>query len=158
VVNDLLAPERACEYRIVDALRLRSVPLFADLSDDECGQIAAKGELLEVPAGAELASQGEFGYSFFIVEEGTADVWIDGERCGRLGPGDVFGEIGLLVTGRRTASVTSSTPMRLLALFDHDFRRLTAEIPAFERCLRHLMASRFGVRPTSGAGVESRLP
>jgi CRP-like cAMP-binding protein len=139
----------------VDAVRLRSVPVLAKLSDQECEQIASCGDVLEVPAGAALTAEGEFGYSFFVVDEGRAEVSIDGERAGELAPGDVFGEIGLLVTGRRTATVTAETPMRLLALFDQDFRRLTGAIPAFERGLRELMATRFGVRPTSGAGVES---
>ncbi len=63
-----------------------------------------------------------------------------------LGAGDFFGEIGLLVTGRRTASVTATSPMRLFALFEQDFRRLCAEVPAFERRVREVMAKRLGWR------------
>jgi CRP-like cAMP-binding protein len=130
----------------VDAERLRSVPLFADLSDEERRRVAACGDVLEVPPGTRLTAEGEFGYSFFVVDEGAAEVSVDGAPAGGLAAGDVFGEIGLLVTGRRSASVTASTPMRLLALFEQDFRRLTASIPELERGLRALMAERFAVR------------
>ena len=54
--------------------------------------------------------------------------------------------LGLLVTGRRTASVTATSPMRLFALFEQDFRRLCAEVPAFERRVREVMAKRLGWR------------
>jgi CRP-like cAMP-binding protein len=131
----------------VDAQRLKDIPLFADLSDEARREIASSGAVLEVPAGARLTAEGEFGYRFFVVDEGTAVVSVDGEPAGELAAGDVFGEIGLLVTGRRSASVTASTPMRLLAVFDQDFRRLTAAIPELERGLRALMAERFAVRP-----------
>ena len=50
------------------------------------------------------------------------------------------------MTGRRTASVIATTPTRLFAVFDQDFRRLCAEVPAFERRLREAMAERFGAR------------
>jgi CRP/FNR family cyclic AMP-dependent transcriptional regulator len=128
----------------VDAARLDAVPAFAGLSEDDRETIAAAGDVVEVPSGAVLTAEGEFGYTFFVVEDGTAAVSDHGQQLGELGPGDFFGEIGLLVTGRRTASVTSTTPMRLLALFDQDFRRVCANVPAFERLLRETMAARFG--------------
>jgi CRP-like cAMP-binding protein len=133
----------------VDGESLRSVPALAGLSDAERAQVASHGDVLEVQPGALLCAEGEFGYSFFIVDEGKASVSIDGEEFGELAAGDVFGEIGLLVTGRRTATVTATTPMRLLALFDQDFRRLVAEMPVFEQQLRTLMASRFGAEAAS---------
>ena len=59
-----------------------------------------------------------------------------------LGPGDTFGEIALLVTGRRTASVVARTEMRLLSLFDQDFQRIRPRVPELERALRRLGGER----------------
>jgi CRP-like cAMP-binding protein len=136
----------------VDADRLRSVPIFAGLGEEQLERIAELGEELEVPAGAALTSEGEFGYSFFVVEEGAAEVTEGATRLGELGPGDFFGEIALLITARLTASVTSTTPMRLFALFERDLRRLLAELPGLEDRLRRAMADRFGAQAPQPAG------
>jgi CRP/FNR family transcriptional regulator, cyclic AMP receptor protein len=130
----------------MDANQLSTLPAFADLSKEDQARIAEAGDVVDVPAGVLLTAEGEFGYSFFIVEEGTAEVTERGEPVAELGAGDFFGEIGLLVTGRRTASVTATSPMRLFALFEQDFRRLCAECPAFERRVREAMAGRLGPR------------
>jgi CRP-like cAMP-binding protein len=131
----------------VDAERLATVPALAALSDEERALVAERGNMVNVPAGRALTTEGEFGYTFFVVDAGTAEVSENGHPVAELGPGDFFGEIGLLVTGRRTASVVATTPMRLFALFDQDFRRLCAQLPAFERRLRETMADRFGRHP-----------
>jgi CRP-like cAMP-binding protein len=130
----------------MDTNLLSTLPAFADLTEEEQERIAAAGDVIDVPPGALLTAEGEFGYSFFIVEEGTAEVSERGVPIARLETGDFFGEIGLLVTGRRTASVTATSPMRLFALFEQDFRRLCAEVPAFERRVREAMAERLGRR------------
>ena len=67
----------------------------------------------------------------------------DGRRLAKLGPGDFFGEIGLLVTGRRTASMVALSPMRLIALFEQPFRRLERELPTFATSVRAACAERF---------------
>ena len=130
----------------MDASQLSTLPAFADLAEEEQARIVEAGDLIDVSPGASLTAEGEFGYSFFIVEEGTAEVTEHGEPICELGAGDFFGEIGLLVTGRRTASVTATSPMRVFAMFEQDFRRLCAEVPAFERRVREVMAKRLGWR------------
>jgi CRP-like cAMP-binding protein len=130
----------------VDAERLATIAPFAGLTDEERALVAERGNVVDVPQGQAVTTEGEFGYTFFVVDEGTAEVTEHGQAVATLGPGDFFGEIGLLVTGRRTASVVATTPMRLFALFDQDFRRLCVEVPGFERRLREAMADRFGAR------------
>jgi CRP/FNR family transcriptional regulator, cyclic AMP receptor protein len=119
---------------------------FADLTEAEQARIAELCHEVEVQPGAALTAEGEFGYSFFVVQDGSAEVTEERERTAELGPGDFFGEIGLLVTGRRTATVTAKTPMRLLAFFDQDFRCACREVPAFEQRVREAMAERFARR------------
>jgi len=98
-----------------------------------------------VDEGATIVTHGDFGYVLYAIEEGEAEVWVDGADAQReLGPGDLFGEIALLVTGRRTATVVSRTPMKLLSLFDRDFQRLRARAPELERALRTLGGERLG--------------
>ena len=69
---------------------------------------------------ASFATEGEFGHALFAIESGTAEVSADGETRATLGPGDVFGEIAVMASGRRTASVVATSPMRLVAFFKRD--------------------------------------
>ncbi len=65
-----------------------------------------------------------------------------GEASQALGPGDTFGEIALLLTGQRTASVVARTPMRLLSLSGQDFEGIRARVPELESSLRQLGVER----------------
>jgi CRP/FNR family cyclic AMP-dependent transcriptional regulator len=103
---------------------------------------------VEVPPGERITSQGDFAYEFFAVVEGTARVEQDGAVVATLGPGDFFGEIGLLITGRRTAAIVAETPMLLLAMFDQSFRRLEREVPEFAELVRTQIRGRFS-RPAA---------
>jgi CRP-like cAMP-binding protein len=131
---------------VVDSSRLAQLPCFAELSDEQRTQVSDLLEEVVVSAGEEVAVEGDLAYHFFVVEDGTAEVRENGARIAELGPGDFFGELGLLVTGRRTASVVSTSPMTLLALFDQDFRRLERELPEFARALREASSERFARR------------
>ena len=85
---------------------------------------------VEAVEGEQLALEGDFGYALYAIESGTADVSADGKALGSLGPGDVFGEIAVLASGRRTATVVATTPMRLIALFKRDVWALERRDPA----------------------------
>jgi CRP-like cAMP-binding protein len=127
----------------VDAARITALPPFADLPADELHLLAAAMSEVEVVAGAPVITHGDFGYVLYAIEAGEADVIVDGPGSNRvLGPGDTFGEIALLVTGRRTASVVARTDMRLLSLFDHDFQVIRSRVPETERALRRLGGER----------------
>jgi CRP-like cAMP-binding protein len=68
-------------------------------------------------------------YSFFVLTEGAAEITVAGDVLRSLGPGDFFGEIGILVGGRRTATVTATSEAMVLVLFGTEFRRLQEELP-----------------------------
>lgn len=94
---------------------------------------------VQVEAGAKVITLDDYGTAIYFVEEGYADVLDDGgEATNSVGPGDVFGEIGLLLTGQRTASVVASTPMRLLTLSGQEFDQIRAGVPGVEQSLRRL--------------------
>ncbi len=131
---------------MVDSDRLWALPIFASLSDDERNVIAACLDEVDVPPGEQLISEGDYAYEFFVIEQGTADVRVDDSGIAELGPGDFFGEIGLLLTGRRTASVRAASQMRMLAMFDQNFRRIERTHPAITERLRKALRERFPVR------------
>ena len=64
-----------------------------------------------------------------MIQEGNAEVSRDGEKIAELGPGDVFGEAGVLEKSTRVASVTATTPMRLITLDHWALDRLRRRIP-----------------------------
>jgi CRP/FNR family cyclic AMP-dependent transcriptional regulator len=117
----------------VDPGRLKSIPLFADTSDEELGQIATFAQEISLEAGRVLVREGDFSYEFMAIEEGEAEVTRGGEHVADLGPGDFFGEMGLLEKTLRSATVTAKTPMQLVTLTGWDLRRI-------ERSMAHAVA------------------
>ena len=126
----------------MDPGRLDSIPLFAGLSKGEREQLARWTDEVDVDAGKHLVSQGEFAYEFFVIEAGAAEVTRDGAHVADLGPGDFFGEIALLETERRTASVTATSPMRLVVMHGRDFKAMARELPEVAGTVRAAMAER----------------
>ena len=118
----------------MDASQLKSIPLFADVPDEELGQIATFAQEVMVNEGRELVREGDFSYEFMAIEEGEAEVSRDGKHLADLGPGDFFGETGLLEKTLRNATVTAKTPMRLVTLTGWDLKRMERHLPeAIER-------------------------
>jgi CRP/FNR family cyclic AMP-dependent transcriptional regulator len=103
---------------------LKKVPLFAGLDDRELGQIASSLKERRFAAGDTMTEEGAGGAGFFIVEEGEADVSVDGQARGQIGPGDYFGEIALLTGSDRTATITATTDMVCWGMTPWDFRPL----------------------------------
>jgi voltage-gated potassium channel len=108
---------------------LVGIPLFDMLEPDERATIAPWFELQEVSPGINLTGEGALGYEFFVLRDGTATVTINGIDVRTLGPGDFFGELAILGDGRRTATVTTTSPAHVLVLFGTEFRRLQQEYP-----------------------------
>ena len=113
----------------MDTKRLKSIPLFATLSDKELQQVAHLADEVDVKEGTHLVDEGKFAHEFFVIEEGDAEVTHDGKSLATLGPGDFFGEIALVRTDRRTASVVAKTAMSLIVIFGPNFRSLAADLP-----------------------------
>ena len=106
------------------ASTLKKVPLFADLDDRELGEIAGSMRERRFSAGDTVTQEGAAGVGFFVVEDGEADVTVDGQARGTIGPGDYFGEIALLTGSNRTATITAKTDMLCHGLTAWDFKPL----------------------------------
>jgi CRP/FNR family transcriptional regulator, cyclic AMP receptor protein len=126
----------------VDPNRLRSLPLFADVSDEELSQIATFAQEISVEAGRELVREGDFSYEFMAIEHGEAEVTRHGEHVAELGPGDFFGEMGLLEKTLRNATVTAKTPMQLVTLTGWDLRRVERTVPQAVARVRSVLEDR----------------
>ncbi len=137
----------------MDRARIAAIPLFMELSTTDQDAVAAVAGEYSVEAGTTLTDEGDFGHGFFAIEEGSAEVVRDSIVIATLGPGDVFGEIAVLTSGRRTASVVASTPMRLITLFKRDLWRLEDQAPQVVETLRETARARLA--RTSGESAPA---
>jgi cAMP-dependent protein kinase regulator len=126
----------------MDPARLNKIPVFADLSDEERDHVAALAAEVSVPESKELVREGDYSYDVLAIEEGTASVDRHGEHIADLGPGDVFGEMGVLKREQRNATVVATSPMLLVTLTSWDIRRLQKTAPNAVDHLREVVAQR----------------
>jgi CRP/FNR family transcriptional regulator, cyclic AMP receptor protein len=126
----------------MDEARLRAIPLFAGLGKKERREVAKQGDEVEVEAGRYLVREGDFAYEFFAIEEGTAEVRRGEQLLAELGPGDFFGEMGLIGNVTRNASVIAATPLRVMVLTGSAFRHLERELPAVSKQIRRAIEER----------------
>jgi CRP-like cAMP-binding protein len=113
----------------VDPGKLNDVPLFASLPEDAKKELAVWISEVEVSPGKHLVDQGDYAYNLFVIEDGKAEVFQDGNSVAELGPGDFFGEMGVLEKAQRSATVVSKTRARLLTLSTWDVKRLNKAAP-----------------------------
>jgi CRP-like cAMP-binding protein len=109
---------------------LKAVPLFAGCSKTELQRIASLADELDLGESATLIREGERGREFIVVVEGTVDVTRQGKKIRELGAGDFIGEIALVSDVPRTATVTATSPVRLLVVTDRAFRGLVEQMPS----------------------------
>ena len=122
---------------------LKNVSLFAGLDDKERERIAGRMVERRFKAGDKLTEQGASGIGFFVIEEGTAEVTVDGEAKGSVGPGDYFGEVALLsgAARTRTATLTATTDMLTHGMTAWDFKPLVESNAELASKLLAAMAS-----------------
>jgi CRP/FNR family cyclic AMP-dependent transcriptional regulator len=109
---------------------IKGVPLFSGASKGELAKIAAIADEVDLPAGKTLIKEGDSGREFFVLIDGTADVSQEGKTIGKImGPGDFFGEIALVSKAARTATITTTSPVRALVVTDRAFRQLLDDSP-----------------------------
>ena len=99
----------------MDEAKLRDIPLFAKLSRKQRKLLALRAD--EVDVSQELVCRkGESANELYVIEQGTAKVVRDEQYLDELGPGDFFGEMGLVEDAPRNANVVATTPMTLMIL------------------------------------------
>lgn len=122
--------------------RLRSVPLFAGLSDASLERILERATEFEAAPGHVLVQPHQPGAGLFVIEEGTATVELKGKKL-ELGEGEFFGELALLDEDAvHSGRVCAATPMRCLAIGRDDFSELLETEPTIARSMLRVLARR----------------
>jgi CRP/FNR family transcriptional regulator, cyclic AMP receptor protein len=103
---------------------LQRIPLFAELKPRELQQLSGSFKERTFSAGETVSTEGEGGAGFFVIESGEAVVTVHGDERRRLGPGDYFGDIALIVEGARTATIQAESDLHCYGLTFWDFRPL----------------------------------
>jgi CRP-like cAMP-binding protein len=124
------------------AAAIARVPVFARCSKAELGRIAQLADEVDMPAGRALTKEGARGREFMVLLEGEADVMRQGRRIATMRGGDFFGEIALVTEVPRTATVTTTTPSRLLVITDRAFRQLMRDSPEIQEKVLEAVAAR----------------
>lgn len=133
-------------------LDLGAIWLFSTCSATQLRAIRRAADLVDVPQDQTLCTEGTEGSEFSLIVEGTAAVRRRGRTVARLGPGQYFGELSLLDHRPRSASVVSTSPMRLLVLSQDRFEALLQRTPAMAIKLMAAMAARLRAADTKVFG------
>jgi CRP-like cAMP-binding protein len=112
----------------MDAQELGKIPLFSDLSEEDLKALATYADEVTVSESKHLVDEGGYAYDLFVIVEGEAQVFVHGELVAELGPGDFFGEAGVLEKQQRNATVVAKTRMRLVTLTGWDLRRMRRQL------------------------------
>ena len=126
----------------MDEAALGRIQLFEGLSRKQRKLLAMRVDEVDVPAGKVLCCKGKTADEFFVIEEGTAKVVRDGQYLDALGPGDFFGEMGLLDDEPRNADVIAETPLIVMVLRGAAFKELERDAPRLARRLRRSVQQR----------------
>jgi len=120
---------------------LKEVPLLSCLNQRELKRLARTVREQRFPPGTTVLREGKMsGVSFFIISDGEAAVSVNGKEVVRLGPGDHFGELGLIGHRARSATVTAVTPLTCQLMATWDLEELVKSSPSTAwKLLRHVV-------------------
>jgi CRP/FNR family transcriptional regulator, cyclic AMP receptor protein len=139
-----LADESGRKGEKLDTTQLKRIPLFSEASDEELRKVAVFAESKEVGEGTEVISEGGFSTELMAIEEGTAEVTREGEKIADLGPGDIFGEAGMLDDSMRSATVTATSRLKLITMGHFEVKRLKKAAPDVYGRIEQLVDERSG--------------
>ena len=113
----------------MDPSSLKKFELFKDVDESKLSKIAPFTMLVEFPDGKTIIQEGGYSNDFYAIESGTAKVERGGDTIAEIGPGDVFGEQGLLERQERSASVVATSPLRALKIEHWEIPRMRKAMP-----------------------------
>jgi len=125
-------------------VKLDHIDRFSDLSDKEVAKIASAGTYVTVPADWALMGEGTASDKAYLLISGEVSVRKDGKEVATLGPGDIFGEMGIINHKLRTATVVSLSRLEALHFTKEQVEDLEKSIPAFRAALEASATERTG--------------
>jgi CRP-like cAMP-binding protein len=126
----------------LDVSLLKTIPLFAEVPEEQLRKIAPFAETDEFAEGQVVVKEGGYSNHFFAIEDGTVKVERGGEHIADLGPGDVFGEQGLLEKQERSATVTATSRLRVIKIEHWELSRMRKTMPEVVEELRRKVGER----------------
>ena len=121
---------------------LSRVPLFDRCSKRDLSRLAESTRIESVDAGHTLFTEGSSATNLYIVLTGSVSVRRGGRVVAHVGPGDVIGELGVILGGERTATVVADTPMDWLVMDQRSLRQAIDTVPGLGWKLLCSVASR----------------
>jgi CRP-like cAMP-binding protein len=128
----------------LDVSLLKTIPLFGEVPEDKLAKIAPFANSDEFAEGEVVVKEGGYSNHFYAIEEGTAKVESNGEQVAELGPGDIFGEQGLLEKQERSASVIATSRLRVIKIEHWELSRMRKTMPEVVEELRRKVEERQG--------------
>jgi CRP-like cAMP-binding protein len=129
---------------------LGRVPLFSGVKEKDLKKLGKRMTERTFSEGDTITSEGESGLGFFVIEEGSAIVSRSGQVLGTLGPGEYFGEVALIDSGPRTATVVASTRLRCRGMTAWEFKPFVQEHPHVSWALLEALVTRLREAETQG--------
>ena len=126
----------------MDVSLLKTIPLFAEVPDEKLEKIAPFATADEFAEGEVIVKEGGYSNHFYAIEEGTVKVERDGKHLADLGPGDIFGEQGLLEKQERSATVTATSRLRVIKIEHWELSRMRKSMPEVVDELRRKVEER----------------
>lgn len=126
----------------MDPSQLKQFDLFKDVDEAKLNKIAPFTMLVSFPEGKTIIREGGYSNDFYAIEDGTARVERAGEKIAELGPGDIFGEQGLLEKQERSASVVATSSLRALKIEHWELPRMRKAMPEVVAQLQKVVEER----------------
>lgn len=139
------------------SMLLQAVPLFKSLDQQALMELASRVSEIHIATGEILFSKGSLGRTLFVVVEGSLSVHDEALELAQLGPGDVVGEMAVVTSEPRTATVTAVEKSSLLCLDQGDFDDLLENQTGVARGIIHALANYIGDRTVMMANPKKQL-
>lgn len=124
---------------------LSRVPIFANCTPEEIAAVAGVAQDSDFAPGQIIVTQGTPGQAFYLILSGRVEILRDGTSLGAFGPGDFFGEMSLLDSAPRSATIRAIEPTQCLMLSSWDFKALLEKYPSIAVKLLEVLSRRLRV-------------
>jgi CRP-like cAMP-binding protein len=121
---------------------LGQVPLFVGVKPKELKKLGKRMTERSFNEGEEITKEGHSGIGFFVIEDGNATVSRGGNIVRTLGPGEYFGEVALIDSGPRSATVIATTDLRCRGMSAWEFKPFVEEHPEVAWALLETLVGR----------------
>ncbi len=121
---------------------LAALPLFSGCSKRELRHLAGLTHRHQLEVDQPLFEQGQPASAAYVIVAGEVEVLRDGQSITRLGPGEVVGELGLLLRRAHSATATATTPLEVVALPQAALKEAIEQVPGLAWNLLQAVAER----------------